>query len=100
MDECHTQSGIDTIKGSIIAMAKIFDYDLVPGDGMGKCGMDYGAPPSGLCFRDNLYDIKTSINNHMSMLLQIQLYLIWKQQILFIQPFIYKSYAYAAGPPF
>ena len=94
--------GIDSIKGAIIGDGEIFDYDAVPGGWAWEdVEMDYGAPPSGLSFRDNLYDINVSISPYgvYSIIDPVVPELNTTSTIMF-NPDIYDSYAYAAGPPF
>ena len=94
--------GIDSINGAIIADDEIFDYDLVPGGWAWEdVEMSYGAPPSGLSFRDNLYDIQVRITKN-TIQAKVEPYipgLLTKNSIIY-NPKIYNSYVFAAGPPF
>ncbi len=55
---------IDTINGAIIADARLFEYDLIPsGWSWEDMQSDYCAGPSGLSFRENLFDIKIKTIN-------------------------------------
>jgi len=94
--------GIDSIHGTIIADDEIFDYDLIPGGWAWEdVEMSYGAPPSGLSFRDNLYDIQVRItkNGIQAKTDPFVPGLLTKNSIIY-NPKIYNSYVFAAGPPF
>ena len=94
--------GIDSIKGSVIGDGEIFDYDAVPGGWAWEdVEMDYGAPPSGLSFRDNLYDINVNIGQYeVYSKISPQVPELNTTSAILYNPAIYNSYAFAAGPPF
>ncbi|MBX9851903.1 MAG: D-alanyl-D-alanine carboxypeptidase/D-alanyl-D-alanine-endopeptidase [Cytophagaceae bacterium] len=53
--------GIDSIDGAIIGDAEYFDHDLIPGGWAWEdMQSSYGIGPSGLAFRENVYDVKVN----------------------------------------
>ena len=93
--------GIDSIRGAVIGDGEIFDYDAVPGGWAWEdVEMDYGAPPSGLSFHDNLYNINVNIDQY-GVHSQINPPVPEFNTIsnILYNPAIYNSYAFAAGPP-
>lgn len=94
--------GIDSINGAVIGDGEIFDYDAIPGGWAWEdVELDYGAAPSGLSFRENCYDINVSIERY-GIYTDIDPYVpgMFTQNTIVYNPYIYNSYAFAAGPPF
>ncbi len=93
--------GVDTINGAIIGDGEAFDYDLVPGGfAWEDIQNDYGAPPCGLSFRDNLFDIRVSCSAGGAYA-TVEPYI---PDAKFFSNVLYnssiaKSYVYVAGPP-
>jgi serine-type D-Ala-D-Ala carboxypeptidase/endopeptidase (penicillin-binding protein 4) len=93
--------GIDTISGAVIGDGELFDYDHVPGGWAWEdIENDYGAPPAGLSFRENLFDIRV-VCKAGSATATIDPFIPDARftSTVIYNPGILKSYIYVVGPP-
>ena len=96
------QLGIDSVNGSIVGDASLFEQDLIPvGWSWEDMQSNYAVGPCGLSFRENMYDIKVSASEKgvyfrssppvPGLILHNQLF--WNKAIA-------KSYLYVSGAPY
>ncbi|MFQ5335588.1 MAG: D-alanyl-D-alanine carboxypeptidase/D-alanyl-D-alanine-endopeptidase, partial [Flavobacteriales bacterium] len=93
---------IDTIKGAIIADARLFEYDIIPaGWSWEDMQSDYCAGPSGLSFRENLFDIRVhTIGDSIALHTEPSIPGLKLYSNLVISKSAPSSYCYVAGMPY
>lgn len=94
--------GIDSIQGSIIGDADLFEYDLIPaGWAWEDMQSDYCAPVSALSFRENTYDLElTCSGNDVNCIVRPEVPGLKLHNQMKVNKGVDKSYAYVMGAPY